>query len=252
MVNKIVLLVTLILLLGVTSVTAVTYKQDTNINLVHTVRLQDAPTSTANCNITVFDPDNFIQVGFQAMSYDSTSDTYNYTLNKTQTSQFGAYSYDITCLDGGLNKTETFNFFVNPAGRDLATSESILFIFVLIVSLTVFGLFLWASIRIPFRNERTLEGKLISVNFSKHLKLLAITATYSTIVWISFLVHKITSGFIEFTGVSNFFLFIHRISLGFFYPIFTVTLLWIVIVFILDLKLAKKLSEGRLFNINEL
>jgi len=251
MVKKLFILVTLVLLLGVTSVTAVFFEQNTDIDLRHSVRVQDAITSTATCNITIFDPDDTVLVGFQGMTFDSFSQTYNYTLNNTATAQFGAYSYDITCVDNGFNKTLTFNFNVNPAGRDFTTAESLLFIFILLISLTFFGLTLFFSIRIPFRNERDFEGKLIKVNFAKHIKLLLITATYTIFVWLTWVTWHITAGFVELTGVSLFFLHLHRASISFLWPAFVVILMWILVTFLLDLKIDKALKEGRIFHLNE-
>jgi len=41
---------------------------------------------------------------------------FNYTLNSSQTNTKGLYTYDVTCTDGTLNETESFDFFINLGG----------------------------------------------------------------------------------------------------------------------------------------
>lgn len=120
-----------------TFVSSATYQQNQAIDIRHPVRV-GGWISSADCNITVIGPapNNTIIVQFLGMTDQSSTRGYhNYTLNATQTAQKGEYSYFVTCTNGELNKTESFDFLVNPSGitpsdqRTNAMTRSIYFIF---------------------------------------------------------------------------------------------------------------------------
>lgn len=246
------LLILMVLPLFVASGLAVTYKQNTDIDLVHSVRLRDAPTTTALCNITVINSEEQIIVPFLAMTYNSPSQTFNFTLNQTQTNNFGDYTYDITCIDSGFNKTETFNFFVNQAGRDLKTSDSLLYGIMFLILAGLFGLTLFGAFRIPFKNSRDFEGKLLSINYAKHAKLGCIALAYVFFSSITYVAYNFSLGFIELGALSNIFNILQRFAVSFVFPVLVISIAFIVIVLINDLKLDKQMTARGFFKVDEI
>lgn len=125
------LLLCLVLLLPLVSGLAFVQNQPGDIK--HSVRVGNYIPTSASCNITVFAPNNTILVDFLSMT--DQGNYFNYTLTANNLASSGEYNYDITCSEGGLNATNSYTFFVNPAGiepseqRTNAITRSVYFIF---------------------------------------------------------------------------------------------------------------------------
>lgn len=234
-----------VLVCSISLVGAVEYKQNTDITLRHSVRVQDAPTSSASCNITInYIPESRALVKYEEMTYEAESETYYYLLNKTNITKSGEYCYDITCLDAGLNETSNFCFDVSPTGEEYTTAQSITYIFILILSLSLLGLCIYGAIVIPFANSRNSENEIIQVNYRKHMKIFMISMSYLILMWISYITYNISLGYLQLFAIANFFKFIYKFMLAFTLPISVVAILVFFIVFINDIKTDNLLKRG--------
>ena len=83
-------------------------KQNEPLYISHSLRDNGAVVTGGLCNLTLSDPDGIILVNFKAMTYNTASQKFNYTLASSNTSKLGDYCYDITCSGNGKNATETF------------------------------------------------------------------------------------------------------------------------------------------------
>ncbi len=125
--KKVLLIMSLIFILlivvGAALVSSLAFRQNSIGDIRHSVRVEDGiPPSTATCNMTLFYPNRTVFVDFQAMT--NQVDDFNYTLNESQTSVIGKYDYDITCFSGSLNKTDTFELFINPGGVEPSATKT--------------------------------------------------------------------------------------------------------------------------------
>jgi len=139
--NKIILI--LIIFLFLPFVNGLSYQQGQDINIRHPIRINGGVDSSILANITIQYPNNSLIVNSGGMSYDSSSQTYNYTLLSGFTNEVGTYNYCITSTGGGLNDTSCFSFDITPSGFDrINTGEGIsLFgssLLILIISLLFF------------------------------------------------------------------------------------------------------------------
>lgn len=108
------------------------FPQNSIADLTHPVRFEGGITSGITCNITISYPNNTLLVDFKSMT--DNGDYFNYTLNSTQTSVKGTYDYDVTCIRGGFNRTDSFQYFINAGGIEpteerTATLSRSIFIF---------------------------------------------------------------------------------------------------------------------------
>jgi len=118
--NKIFLLVTLVLLLSVTYVTAqsdLVFKQNQQFDLKVPVFFNGTiASSSANCNITIFDPDGDAIIDNQLMTNQNTF--HNFTLSSANTLNIGDHTVSIFCNDQGNDGFSTFNYLISPSGTD--------------------------------------------------------------------------------------------------------------------------------------
>lgn len=228
------------------------HEQSTPLNIKHSVRFQDAPTTSASCNITVFDPDQEILVNFRPMTPNSLSQTYNYTLPASNTSELGDYCYDVTCSLNGINQTDPFCIEVNVTGKDYTIAQSITYFFLFFLSMFFFGVCLYGALTIPKENEKvqnTETGEIVTwrINYKKYLKMLCIVLCYAFLIILSFLGWNISYGLLTFLTIGYLFKMSFYVLIALFIPT-------LIIIFVIgiqnmmeDKKLMKEWREG--FNI---
>jgi hypothetical protein len=96
-------------------VSGLAFTPNSEADIKQTIRVEGGlPSSSVSCNISVQSPNNTILVDYKEMTRSPSGQYYNYTLTQTQTQTIGVYSYDITCLSATANKTDSFQFYVNP------------------------------------------------------------------------------------------------------------------------------------------
>lgn len=106
-------------------VSSIAVEQNTNYDIKHPVRLDGGlPDNSVDCFITIFYPNRSVLIDYQNMSRSIGGNYYNYTLNENQTSTIGEYVYDITCLSDSVNKTQSFDLFINPGGVEPSETKT--------------------------------------------------------------------------------------------------------------------------------
>ena len=186
-------------------------RQSVPLNISHTVTIAGVPTTSASCNITVFDPDNIIIVQFQPMTVDSNSKTYNFLLNSSQNSKIGDLCYDISCAGNSLNNTQHFCIPITTTGKGYTTADSITNLFILIISISLFILFIYLGMKVDTSPLRTSLGEIIDVRlFNKQIKIFFYLLAYMTFTWLMFITWNLTLGYSQLLAVSSFFWFLHR------------------------------------------
>ncbi len=131
-----------------------------------------------------------------------TGTKYNYTFCETE--ELGQYLVtghgDLDGLDTGW----TADFKVTPTGFLLETSESNLYIVILIATFILFLCFLYPAIKLPYSNKVNPDGSITRICKAKYLKLLSIWFAYGFLMWFLQTLNGISSSFITLTYLSNF------------------------------------------------
>lgn len=225
---------------------------NTQVDIRHSVRVNDAPTTSALCNITVYNPNDFVLVQFKAMSLDNITNTYNYTLPSTNTSITGTYCYDITCLDSvsTFNKTQSYcDIQVNNSGKDYTIPQSVTYFFLFVLSMGLFGIALYGSMKFPYRNEtmqneETGEFHIYRINYSKYLKLLCIVLAYMFLLMIVAMAWNISDGVLEFLTIGVIFRYTFYILLVLIVPSILIVITIALLNLAEDRKIKKNILEG--------
>jgi len=179
------------------------------------------------------------------MTFNTSTLSHQYSLNRTQTNFFGNYEYEIFCTNGIFNETRGFDFDLNPSGLELTSSESILYGIMFIILFGLFMLSLWGFLRLPFRNVRDSIGNIIQVNWKKQLKLASLAFMVLIVMALLNASYNIALGFLHLDSIGNFFMILYRVSIALFFPAFIVTIVFMAIVFFMDLRLEQRMKEGR-------
>jgi len=102
-----------------------------------------------SANITVRDPDKIVLVPFGVMSNTVGTTDWNYTVPASQITKTGQYEYTVCSYSPVENRCDTFEFKVNPAGREQTSilENPLLLVFGIIGTLfLVFGVWQGNSI----------------------------------------------------------------------------------------------------------
>lgn len=156
----------------------------------------------------------------------------------------GAYLYNWDC-----QKTVTGGYLngfieVNPTGHDLREPEAILYIGIIIALIIFLIVTVYGAIAIPYRNERNDDGKIISVNDKKYLKILSIFASYGILTWLANIMISISNHYINIDISLTFFTIIFKLLISLLYPTLIFTIIFIAIQFVKDMKLNKMIDRG--------
>jgi len=96
---------------------------------------------------------------------------HNYTLNASFTNITGTYEATVVCNDGANNGFETFFFLITPNGKKLTTVQGIIYsiIFIILILLAIASTI--GSFVIDGNDTYSFDGKLVTVNPYKYIKL---------------------------------------------------------------------------------
>lgn len=226
-------------------VTAVEYHQRGEaLNIVHSVRKDGGITSTAVCNLTMINPGKTILVDFKQMTYNSGTQTHNYSLNGQNFSTVGTYNYDVTCLDSGLNKTQSFELIVNPLGYEYTIEEGITYIFMLIVLIALFLLCAYGTVKFPWKNERNSYDEIIKINWKKYAKIFSFLMAYFMVVWIVYLSWNLSYGFLHNDILGAFMKVLFTFLVGLAFPTLVIIFIFTLVIYFHDRNLAEMLQRG--------
>lgn len=240
------LLLTLISMIFLVSIiSATTYEQGSEIDLKYPCKNNGTYCAgTVECNITIYDPELYVLANNEIMTVSSRNSYYNYTLKPNITSKLGDYTVDLVCIDDGVAGSNTEYFTITPLGDELSTPESILYILFLAGAFFLFLLTLYGAVVIPFRNTRSNEGKVISVNDLKYVKIMLICFTYLLLLLISGMLQGVMLNYLPEIGVHRVFSFVYSILFAFVYPLIVCSLLFAFVLFLQDKKINKALIRG--------
>jgi hypothetical protein len=217
------------------------FKQENNVDLkIQCIINGTYCSSGAFCNLTVQYPNGSLLISNKKMTNQNSF--YNYTLPTTST--IGTYLCSTTCCDGGLCGTgNDCDFILTPSGFEVSTGQSIIYIIAIVFSSVIFFLLLYASLIIPFKNFTSPEGKIISVNNFKFLKIGAIAGCYMMLMFLFKTLDSLSTNFMYSGSSSKIFEWLYSIMLAMIYPTAIAGIVLGFAVFINDIYVKKKLQR---------
>ena len=220
------------------------YRQGDPINFIEVIRLNGFPDDSILANVTVTDPNNAVLLDFIAMTYNTTTKLFNFTLQGDNTTILGDYQRCVTASGGGLNKTTCFVFEVTPTGASFTTAKSIIYSIGFVLALFLFSISLFGAIKLPFRDTVDDQGLVVGINDLKYIKIFLWFMSYVTLTFIAFLVYNICFGFLNFPLLSSFFKFVFWLLISFMLPVLIVFMLVAIVNFLTGKKLKEALNRG--------
>ena len=163
------------------------------------------------------------------------------------TTSLGTYQVNGLGDPSGVNEIFVYDFIVTVSGTILSTSQGILYMIFLLLSLIFFFLSMYGAIIIPFRNYRSEHGYIIGVNDLKHIKVFLIAISYLLLMSVFGFARGISANFIPEIAFYKLFNWLFFFMLSLLYPIMVVSLLFIVIMFFQDKRLKNDLERGAIF-----
>ena len=164
--------------------------------------------------------------------------TFNYTFCGTDT--IGIYIYDY--FDAELN-TYVNDFKVTADGKEFTTQNSISYLGFILIILFTFFLTMYGAGRIEWKNKKNNEGKILTINNFKYVKILLYTLAYFELMFLFGLSYKFCRE-ANIEGFTNFFNFIYQLFSTLIYPIIVFLVIVVFVIWINNLKLSKRLKLG--------
>ena len=198
------------------------FKQNTNITLI-----QICGTCTFNTINSVLYPNSSIALSNISMTKDGTF--YSFVLNNSFTLTNGDYIVNGFGDLGGTNTSWSYNFEITATGFHLETSDSLIYIVILIATFILFLSFLYPAITLPYSNRINEEGSITKIIKLKYLKLLSIWFSFGFMMWFLQTLNILSTSFIKIDYLSNFitriFTYTQGLSVGFTFLILTIIII---------------------------
>lgn len=191
----------------------------------------------SNCssvNLTFVDTNNDTFVINSAMQLLG-GQTFNYSFCNTSYPGQYKYAWVESCVDcsGGLCGND---FWVNQNGAVINEANSLIYIIFFIGAIALFGLCLWGAIKLPWKNQRDEDERIIQINDLKYLKLFLIVITYIALLFLVGLSRSVFNNYLYATGVDSFFNWAYWILLSGLWPGVVLAIATAIIAFLQDKK----------------
>lgn len=220
-----------------------TYKQGKaiNLNLGCSYNNTYCP-STFVCNVTVFN-ENGITITNQIMS-TAYFPQYNYTISADFINKTGLYYGRQVCCGTVGCKDYSFEFNVNPQGKNYGSIEGIIYLTLLIILLVLFGTTLYGAIKIEHKNYTNSFGEYIKINWGKYLKIFLFVLAYLSFMGLTYFSWTISYGILEFQEMSKFFYSMFYFLYVMVLPIIAIAFVFSLIILVNDKNMDKKIKRG--------
>jgi hypothetical protein len=217
-----------LLMLFSQNVNAQTYSQNSEIDI-------KVSCLNVNCseqqNITIVSPSTAILIGNEPMTLSN--GFLNYTFN--QTDSLGTYSF---FLSNGYDDS----FLITPSGTNPTTAQGLIYGLLIFASMFFLIVCLYGAFTIDGKNEFSMGGDLIKVNFNKYYKGFLFLIAYLFAIFTSFLTWQVSAQFLLLDlGTAIFKTIFNILWIGF----FPIMILLIIIGFV------KWLADVELHNLAE-
>lgn len=234
------LMLCMITLVIAPSPTLGTFKKSDNLELRQTCTING--TFCDSCNISSVDYPNGSRL-ISDVGYTKRSGDFNYTINTT--TENGQYKVNGFCQFGDdVIKNFVYYFDVTESGTIFTTSKAILYVVLLVIIIGMFILTLYGSIVIPWKNNSSQDGSIISINDTKYFKPAFMYISYLEALFISALLYGLTRNFLDLGFINGFVKIIYYVLLSGLAVSTPLLFLFIIIMLVQDKKLMKSIERG--------
>ena len=195
----------------------------------------------AACNVTLNYPNGSHILNAQNMS-NFGNGMPNATLPNSNVT--GEYEGFYICCQNGFCDSSALELEISETGTELSTGQGVVYLIFVLVLIFIFLLCGWGAIKIPWRHPRDSEGRIISVNELKYVKIVLYVFSYLILMFIAGIMRSITSKFLFLSGASKMFDWMWTLLFAFMFPIIIVSLILTLIYFIDNKKLHKAILRG--------
>jgi len=108
----------------------------------------------------------------------------------------------------------------------------------------IFIMCLYGAIRLPYKNKRADDGRLVSVNDLKYLKVFLYTLSYILLMFIFGIGRSLSANFLYLNGLERIFNFLFWILFSFLWPLMVLSIILTIIIYLDDKRLKKAMMRG--------
>jgi len=242
--KKIISVLLLIFFFSFLSATPSIVEQENSVLVSEPIRQDGSPSASLKANITIKDPAGNILVKYEEMNNNLTINEHQYFLGGGNTSELGSYLYTITATNGTDTESKVFSFEVTPTGDKLSTSQAMIYLIVLIISIGLFFFSLYWAVVIPWRNTYNSDGTILDKNDLKYVKLFLWFFIYMLSVFMAFLIEHLSGSYLRLGIANNFFNGIFWFLVAGIFPVFVVTLYMGIVAWFRDAELFREALRG--------
>jgi len=159
--------------------------------------------ASAQCNVSVFDPDNVALVSGIEATQSADLAFYNVSLNSTQTAKLGEYTVAGFCKDGSVTQVVDFSIFVTISGT-MIENPAILYAALLLILFLLDLLIFYFIFLLDSKNPTDPEGIFQGVSIQKYARMVLIGISYGAILLTINLMNAASasmSDLSQFTGI---------------------------------------------------
>lgn len=201
----------LILMLGIMFIIVISaqpHQQDTSYDLII------SSNNATLCNMSYIQYPNNTKITYnQTLTRDG--QTFSATIPEGNFSQNGETCMGITCFDGSQYEVGSICVEVNYFGKELSQSQSTLYIALLGILVFILFINFWGIGQLPKSNQKDEEGRILSITYLKHFRLVLWLFAYFLFVAIIFLSSNIAFAFLSEQLFATLLFNLFRILLGF-------------------------------------
>jgi hypothetical protein len=181
-----------------TEQSAVSIKQDNNINIVQIC----ANSTYSNITSGFIDGLNSQLINLSTSMTQTSTDTYSYVFNSTDV--IGTYYFYGICDQNGVKTTWGLSYQVTPAGQELTSAKSTAYVLIFVIGFLLWlGIFL-LGIYLPSGNTRDeMTGYILYVNNIKYLKFFLIELSFVLATVLSYFAWMFSYAYLDFNFITS-------------------------------------------------
>ncbi len=223
-------------------------KQNSNFNLhIHVSNISNGfplNNTQVNCHLHLYDVSGNHTFESGILNKDDNKFDHEIHISSGNFSKLGTHAFYIWCNNSVLGGSVRGTFEVTKTGEKLETSEALIYLIVLMASVSLFVLCLWGAIKTVWKNPRNDENKIIDISYLKYVKISLCFLSYALLIWITNIMVLITNNLLNSSVAFTFFKVVYTILISMFYPIILGVLFVIAMNILLDKKFKRLLERG--------
>lgn len=188
-----------------------------------------------NCTLTLFDPDMNLLIDADDMTRQSSY--YNYTIDSSNLTTKGEYEGIMICV--GDAYYDEFTIGVSPEGFEPSLVQGLGYFVLLTISVIFMILCLYLVMNIDGRNEFTMGGDLVKINYAKYLQIFMFAMAYMFLIFVNYLSWQIADKFLILDSLAVLFKILFTILWIFAIPLLIALVVFGFVKWLLDTKLHK-------------